>query len=350
MTVQNPPLWIDGGTYTPELDRTLIRGLWAKRGVVGPLDLLVHQTTVAGLSLEVDGGLAVIDGSTTYQGRYLCENRGVQTIGPLAPGNATNPRKDRIIARVDETANDWDIEVVQGTPAAVPAEPSLPADCIELALLDVPANDSTFSGSQITDRRWTANKGLANVRGSVIITTGGVRPSTTDMVLTEGQPLFDQSENRAYRWNGSVWVGTAAYDNIPDQYYEFGPFSANVGAGFINDLSVSSALVAPYPLRMHIEASGNGGFGATGVCRGLIRITDYAITVVYGKGGTIGGGAPGEVAIDVSATFLASWHSYGYVDVAAGGTCSFRIQHACQTGSNFYLGGVAKVSFEPLIA
>jgi hypothetical protein len=338
VTIQNPPLWIDGGSYTPELDRTLIRAMWAKRGIVGPLDLLVHQTTVAGLFLEVDGGLLVVDGTTgTYQGRYLCENRGVHTIGPLAPGDGTNPRKDRIIARVDETANDWDIEVVQGTPNPSPAEPALPADAFELALLDVPAGDSTFTTGQLTDRRWSSGKGLANVRGAPIITTGGVRPTSADMTLTEGQPLFDQSENRGYLWNGSAWVSSAAYGLIVPNYYN-GVLAGGAALTNTTWANVPSIMTAPFPLVMEVEISGTIA-NTTGFNIVALMVNDQA-------GVNITKGFTANEMILGTDTRQTPFHIIGSKDVAAGATCGFLSQYR-SGGGGWNINALCRVSYIP---
>lgn len=162
MAERVPPSWLQGGSHTAENDRNLIAMLVATGGIVSATDLAV--TAPGGtMSVSVAAGDVLVKGSRTRQGVYHCINDAavLKTIGASDP---TNPRKDRVVAEVRDAAysgaiNDWRISVVQGTPAASPAEPAIPADCIELALINVPATATSINSGNIVDRRVVAAGG-----------------------------------------------------------------------------------------------------------------------------------------------------------------------------------------------
>jgi len=68
----------------------------------------------------------------------------------ISTADATNPRIDLVTASATGTKT-----VTAGTAAAAPKPPALPSGHIALAMVDVPANDTTISTGQITDKRVT---------------------------------------------------------------------------------------------------------------------------------------------------------------------------------------------------
>jgi|SRR5215207_10105348 len=351
MTIHNPPLFLQAGTYTAEKMRRGLAASWAKAGVVGPADLLVHQTTVAGLNLEVDGGFIVIDGSEgTYQGRYVCENRGVETV-TLGAGDGTNPRKDLIVARVKDAAlsgavNAFAVEVVAGTPAASPAEPSVAGipNALVLAMVDVPAGDTAIANAQITDRRYASAKGLAAARGAPIITTGGTANWPVLAGFPEGQLLYDMSLDRAVISNGSAWVGLSAMTAPPPQIFT-GTVLGGGATSFTSFITQNAVLVAPYPLTMIVRLSGDmSGNAAQNTVD--IDITDHAGTPIH-LGPITGGG--GVRKKNFHTDHASPYYLMGRRDYAAGATCGFRARYKVDT-SNIFIGGVAEVTFLPKVS
>lgn len=95
------------------------------------------------------------------------------------------------------------IVAVTGTPAASPAEPAVPANAWVLALVDVPANDTAITNSQITDRRTTQSGqlGRAASLGGVIVCTAASRPAHS-----EGRVIYETDTDSVLVSDGAAWV------------------------------------------------------------------------------------------------------------------------------------------------
>lgn len=160
MTVQNPPIFLQASSHPAEDVRRFIAAATRDReGILTSTDLAVTEKSgTPDMSVDVAGGRAFILGDeATYQGTYFVENRGTTNVS-ITAADGTNARKDLIVARVKDTAysgatDAWELSVVTGTPAASPAEPATPNNAIVLALVDVPASDTSIENAQITDRR-----------------------------------------------------------------------------------------------------------------------------------------------------------------------------------------------------
>lgn len=76
---------------------------------------------------------------------------------PIGTANASNPRIDRVIIRLDWTANTIQLAVLRGTPATSPTAPALTQNSsrweISLAQILVGANVSTIVAGNVTDER-----------------------------------------------------------------------------------------------------------------------------------------------------------------------------------------------------
>lgn len=81
-----------------------------------------------------------------------------ETILPIATAHATNPRKDLVVWRIDSTNNRLELDVIAGTAAASPTEPALTRNSTiyesPLAIVDVPAADTSIDAAQVLDARW----------------------------------------------------------------------------------------------------------------------------------------------------------------------------------------------------
>lgn len=165
MTLKTP-LFLENDTTTQNADEMRLERsyLYQRRsGVLTNLSFKVSQRSAgANLSVDVAAGALVVEGTeNALQGSYHLVNDAVVNLAVTA-ANATNPRKDLVIARVRDSAysgssNDAQLLVVAGTAAASPAEPNLVSlgylNYISLAMIDVPALDTTIADAQITDRR-----------------------------------------------------------------------------------------------------------------------------------------------------------------------------------------------------
>jgi hypothetical protein len=123
---------------------------WLGTGVIkGQLNLLNTFADSTGMQVKVDTGKAWVQG-------YFYKNDALKVL-PISAANATNPRIDRVILRLDFTANSITVVVLAGTPAASPVPPVLTQSVskweISLAQVYVGANVSTITAANITDER-----------------------------------------------------------------------------------------------------------------------------------------------------------------------------------------------------
>lgn len=210
MSVETPPIFIQSGGETAERGRRALAALSGLRGgVVATTDLAVTENGTPNMSVNVATGQVFIPGTEgTYQGVYIVENRGALNVA-ISPADATNARKDLIVAKVQDAVysgatNAASIVVVTGTPAASPAEPTKPSNSWVLAMVDVPANDTAITNSQITDRRssQTGQQGLAASLGGIIMLPTG---SGSFPAHLKGRMVYEEATNRAFISDGTTW-------------------------------------------------------------------------------------------------------------------------------------------------
>lgn len=131
MAELNPPSWEQEACHTAQGDRLVTSSLVCEEGVsLSYADSLKVTPAVAALTSSVEIGSAFIDGtSVANQGMYHVFNDASKTL-THNPGHISFSRYDLIIARVRDSQysgldDDWILEVVEGTAAAVPAVPSV---------------------------------------------------------------------------------------------------------------------------------------------------------------------------------------------------------------------------------
>lgn len=153
------PAYLENGSHTAQNDRLVLQSLVAKEGIVGAGALAVTEKSgTPNMSVDVAAGAAFIAGELgAAPGTYHVYNDAVKNLA-ISAADATNPRKDLVVARVYDSfysgaTNSWALEVVTGTPAASPAEPTVPDNCYVLALVDVAAGATSITNANITDRR-----------------------------------------------------------------------------------------------------------------------------------------------------------------------------------------------------
>lgn len=161
MTVQNPPIYLQAGSHPAEDVRRWQRVITTgAEGVLmsGAFLAVTEKSGTPDMSVDVAEGSALILGTEgTYQGTYFVENRGTENL-VIAAADATNDRWDIVVAKVEDSdysgATDaWSLAVVTGTPAASPADPTLPDNHIPLARVVVAALDSSIEDADVTDLR-----------------------------------------------------------------------------------------------------------------------------------------------------------------------------------------------------
>lgn len=229
MSVETPGIFIQSGGETAERARRALAAILGRRGgIVDTPDLAVTENGTPNMTVNVASGQVVIPGTqATYQGSYILENRGALNVA-LAAADATNPRKDLIVAKVQDAAysgasNIFSIVAVTGTPAASPAEPAMPANAWQLALVDIPANDTAITNSQITDRRTqqTGQKGNAAALGGVIVCTSATLPTAP-----EGTAIYVTDLDEFYVSDG---VQYSVPDNLASGIMQKATLTTSVG-------------------------------------------------------------------------------------------------------------------------
>lgn len=166
----------------------------------------------ANMSVDVAAGGAMVGGTeSATQGEYFVFSTATINVA-ITAADATNARIDIVGIRVQDSeysgaSDDAVVTVITGTPAAVPAEPSLPANFLTLARVDVPAADTAIQNAQITNRR----RRIAAL-GGTLVCTSSTRPATG---LWDGQRIYETDTHEHFFYNGSVWVAER-------------PFAANV--------------------------------------------------------------------------------------------------------------------------
>lgn len=210
--------WV-GGSVVDAQDARLATGTLVQAGA-GPLQVrqgikpasgtpgLVKQTGTASVNVTIEPFQAAIQATrATAGGPYLATLDAQKTIDMLTshPADATNARRDLIIARQSDTQ--WSdastamaVQQVVGTPSGSPVDPT-PAtgDYITLARVTVPANAATITSGNITDLRPFA------------VAAGGILPvasQTERDALTKytGMAVWRLDLSQLEAWNGTSWT------------------------------------------------------------------------------------------------------------------------------------------------
>lgn len=361
MTAESVASFLQEASHPAHGDRRWLRSLAGARGGVIPTtatftDLKVTQRGAgANMSVDVAEGSVLVAGTeSTYQGVYHGENQGVQNV-TITAANATNPRRDLIVARIKDSeygvavTDVFSIEAVDGTPAGSPADPTVPDNCVVLARVAVAANATSITNANITDLRdgYAAVTGSSTIGNQVkAVAAGGIVPCQSTFRPTkglyEGLTAFDTDVDRAVIYNGSAWVGLGAMTAPPPQFFT-GSVSGGTQTGtFAAIITQNSVLTAPYPLTMIVEVFGDcGANAATNAVH--LEVSDEAGTSIV-SGSIITSGAI-ELR-NKAATESKGFAVMGKKDYTAGQTCGFRFRYRVDT-SNIHIGAHAKVTFWP---
>ncbi|MFJ4711241.1 hypothetical protein [Streptomyces sp. NPDC088785] len=172
------------------------------------------QYRTGGLSLT---GAAGTLGASVGAGRAVVQagaDRGAYPVAVTAPvpltfadGDAQYGRVDLVVLRVYDDTYDGSgrteaaVEIVRGTPAAVPAAPAAPDVALALFSVAVPANAGTGRGGLAWD---TA---VVDLRPTTVA-LGGILPTRPDDTAPGGYPgQYRDINNTLERWDGAAWTG-----------------------------------------------------------------------------------------------------------------------------------------------
>lgn len=189
----------DAGAFTGRGDTFGARG-----GIVRHSDSSLLVSVDGSDVVTIQPGSVVIPGSAVANTGIYRASIGAAETEPLAARHATNPRIDLVVFRQLDTdvvgshaAYTSRIEIIDGTPGAVPAVPALPSMAVELARINVPALGGGAASADLTKRTFAA-------------AIGAILPVTTEAQL----PAAAATRQRAvaldtgtfYDWDGTAWV------------------------------------------------------------------------------------------------------------------------------------------------
>lgn len=120
-----------------------------------------------GMNVKVKSGQALVRG-------HYYDSTGTETI-TIPAADSTNPRIDRVVLRLDPTANSILLHLIQGTPNVSPSAPALTQTDgaiydLPIAQVYVAANDTIIQSADVTDERtifspWTGSVTIPDVSG-----------------------------------------------------------------------------------------------------------------------------------------------------------------------------------------
>ena len=273
----NSALFIQGGSHGAENYRRLLGLLFGDRQGVHLQDdaLSVTAQDTPNMSVKVSSGRGLISGDEgAYQGLYFVDNQGSLTL-TIAASDGSNTRHDLVVARVYDAAygvsvtNEWALEVITGTPAASPSDPSVPDNALVLARVTVGAGVSTITNGNITDYRRsydTSQQGALSVYGASTIGTTSERPDSP----YEGQLFYDTSlqiqmvYDRTWGWTGTAPIKVAHATQASNA-----PGNSAVWTKVIDK---ESDWTAPFSGVLHTSVTGMMGFNSSA---GTFRMTAY---------------------------------------------------------------------------
>jgi hypothetical protein len=149
----------------------------------------------SGMNVKVSTGFAMVRG-------HFYKSDAIETL-TISAANATNPRRDLVVLRLNPTANSIVLAVVAGTAGASPSDPTLTQTDegtyeFPIARVNVAAGATTISAGNVDDLRQFMGAPFGRW-------TTALRPTSPE----EGLAGFNTTTNVAEVWNGSAWADIA---------------------------------------------------------------------------------------------------------------------------------------------
>jgi hypothetical protein len=294
MTVSTPPVFLQDGSHTAEEVRQMMANLFGcdtasfaggigaadpGHGVLRPGHLAVSENGTPNMSVNISAGGAFIRGSqAAAQGLYSFYNDGTVNL-TIDAADPTNGRKDLIVAQVRDSAyagsdDDARLFVVKGTAAGSPADPTVPADCLVLARVNVGAGVSSITNANIDELRtfvrpWHISWGVlatgkdtaertnrslsANINSAVALTL--TMPAGRRLRIS-GLAVGEQNTSAAAQIL-AVYKNGSSLEKLTEQYAPAATVASHSGFAF----DTPSAGSVTYSLRM---GTGAGSVDARG--------------------------------------------------------------------------------------
>lgn len=244
-------LGLESGVTTLQMHRQTLEGLTTQIGTTSPFSGLsglyrgcpISYTAVTTMSISVAPFVAWIKGtSTTTQGGYPFISDAAVTI-TFDDGNASTARTDKIIARVQDNTYDgggvtaasvayWKGDTTTGAATA------LPASCLELYSVVVPAGASVGTGGITWSTALTATYVYTSASGGVVDCNTAAKttafiaktPPSGTLIWRDDQGWFEYSRSGVNRPLTVPINSTAA--TLPTYVM----YPATGSCAFVNDL------------------------------------------------------------------------------------------------------------------
>ncbi len=194
---------------------------WLGSGVLpDELDELEVYADSSGMQVKVKSGQAWMEG-------HFYESDAEETLA-IAAADASNPRIDRVVVRLDRVANTIALAVVTGTAAASPSAPALTQNSstweLALAQVSVSAGATSIAAGDVTDERSYASNGVSD-HGELT----GLGDDDHPQYLNNGRA------NARYllKWNTAVYTPTDDYHPATKKYVDDSVSGAALPAGTI---------------------------------------------------------------------------------------------------------------------
>lgn len=341
-TTIGTPTWVQALTYAAADDRTVLRTLFAAGGV-SPGTLAVAQNGTPNMSVNVTAGQAVIGRTSSTPADYwIAESPNASTNLVIATSDPTNPRIDIVCITINDAqysggTNSAVLQVVTGTPAGSPVQPSTPNNSILLATVAVAASAATIVNANITDKRipWKRTSGIpAN-----IVFTGS---STLTAAQAVGATALRFRVQAAGGGGGGCVLTGAGQCSA-------GGFGG--GGGYAEAIVPVASLV--FPLTVTVGAAGTaGGSGTAGGNGGtsLVQNASSGTTWASATGGQTNGvsGATAATGTQLTNAGNPGVGTVGDILVSGGAAAPIYTTVAGSfappvSGSSFFSGGVAQI-------
>lgn len=273
-------------------------GSGVRQGTGNPLLVAVS----AGLSVTVNTGLCSVQGSAAANaGGYTVALDTVATLTCTA-ADPTNPRMDSVCITADAQL----VQIITGTPAALPSAPALPANSLLLATVTVPAGASSLTGTNVSDQRVF----LAGVGGIKPFLKSSFWPAAGNSVSSDY--LHDIATGRMKRWNGSAWTAPLT---APFAAVYAGPnasATANVAAVTVESATVAvdgyTSVKVTITWAQIVTGSTVQGSGVQmQILRGATALRNYFKIASYANAVLDGGSITYTDVLPAAGTYTYSW-------------------------------------------
>ena len=280
-------------------------------------DALAVTAGTSGMSFAVAAGYCWINGR-------FGQAESTESV-TLSVGDGTNPRKDRIVARLDLEEKSISLAVIAGTPAASPTAPDIVRNStvydLGLAVIDVPRGAISAGECTVTDtRRDTSVCGgafpqmsgafvwpSANLIGEIRIYAGETAPER--WLFCRGQSLNKSEYEDLFTVIGYTYGGSGDNFNLPDMQLRFPRGVAESGTtaettlGRTGGSSSATLTTAQLPAHTHTLSGSSGTTVSKLTLKEASQVTSGAVHASGAGTGeqrylvedvTVGGGGSGS--------------------------------------------------------